>query len=173
MGGFAGAYAAGLLTLVLWLAAWTPLVALLEYAVHRWVQHKGVRLLDPALYHRLSHREHHRGSLHHEFVDTTPKDCLLPTMPAWLGLAAWAFAVGPWHSVVIPMAALLAWALLYAWLWTRIHRAIHGVEHNWFERSGIVFRFFSTHHLKHHRTAGVNFGAVFPWTDLVFGTRCA
>jgi sterol desaturase/sphingolipid hydroxylase (fatty acid hydroxylase superfamily) len=160
-----------LLILGLWLALWTPLVALLEYGAHRWIQHAGVRLLDPSLDHQISHRAHHRGSVHSEHVDTAFKDCLPLTLPAFLLLAAWGAAVGPWQVVVKPVAGLLAWAFIYAYLWTRIHRAIHGIEMNWFQRSGCVFRFFAAHHLKHHRTSGVNYGAVFPWTDVLFGTR--
>ena len=55
-------------------------------------------------------------------------------------------------------------------MWNQIHRAIHGIEINWFRRMGPIFRFFRTHHLKHHVHAGLNYGTVFPWTDYVFFT---
>jgi fatty acid hydroxylase family protein len=159
-----------LITLILWLAIWAPLVAVLEYGVHRWIMHKGNHLLDPTLDHLKSHGAHHKGANEGEFVDAPLKDCLSLTSPVFILLTLWGLAVGPFSAVVIPAAALLAWSFLYAYLWTRVHRAIHGIEANWFQRTGPVFQFFRDHHFKHHGNAKVNYGAVFPWTDYLFLT---
>jgi fatty acid hydroxylase family protein len=159
-----------LLTFILWFAIWAPLVAMLEYGVHRWIMHKANQLLDPKLDHLKSHGAHHEGANDAEFVDTPLQDCVLLTSPAFILLTVWGLAIGPFSAVVIPAAALLAWSFLYTYLWTRIHRAIHGIEANWFQRSGRVFRFFRDHHFKHHVNAKVNYGAVFPWTDYLFLT---
>ena len=75
------------------------------------------------------------------------------------------------YGFVAPALALLTWSFVYAYLWNRMHRAIHDVEGNWFRRSGPIFRFFSNHHLQHHAHANVNYGTVFPWTDYLFCTR--
>jgi sterol desaturase/sphingolipid hydroxylase (fatty acid hydroxylase superfamily) len=98
------------------------------------------------------------------------KNCLLITCPVFLVLTVWGLLVGPFGSTLIPIAALLSWCFFYTYLWTLIHRAIHGIEANWFRRLGPIFRFFRDHHLKHHASAGTNFGTVFPWTDYVFFT---
>lgn len=159
-----------LLTFILWFAIWVPLIAVLEYGVHRWIMHKANQLLDPALGHLKSHARHHKGANAGEFVDMPVKDCVLLTSPAFVLLTVWGFAIGPFSAVVIPSAALLAWSFFYAYLWTRIHRAIHGIEANWFQRSGRVFELFRDHHVAHHVNAKVNYAAVFPWTDYVFLT---
>lgn len=155
---------------MLWFAIWAPLVALLEYGTHRWIMHVANRLLDPQLRQLKSHAAHHKGANTPEFVDVPLRNCLLLTSPAFLLLASWGLAIGPWSAVVIPATALLAWSFLYKYLWERMHRAIHGVESNWFQRCGLMFRFFRNHHLKHHANGRVNYGTVFPWTDYLFCT---
>jgi hypothetical protein len=159
------------LVFMLWFAIWMPLVALLEYSTHRWIMHKANRWLDPQLRQLKSHAAHHRGANAPEFVDVPLRNCLLLTSPAFFLLVLWGFAIGPLSGVGIPAAALLAWSFVYTYLWARMHRAIHGVESNWFHRCGPVFRFFRNHHLKHHVNARVNYGTVFPWTDFLFCTR--
>ncbi len=159
-----------LLVFMLWFAIWAPLVALLEHGTHRWIMHVANRLLDPQLRQLKSHVAHHKGANTPEFVDVPLRNCLLLTSPGFLLLASWGLAIGPWSAIVIPATALLAWSFLYKYLWERMHRAIHGVESNWFQRCGPVFRFFRNHHLKHHANGRVNYGTVFPWTDYLFCT---
>jgi hypothetical protein len=159
-----------LLTFIQWFAIWAPLVAILEYGAHRWIMHKANQLVDPKLDHLKSHGAHHKGANDDEFVDTPLKNCVLMTSPVLILLAVWGLAIGPFSAVVIPAAALLAWSFSYTYLWTRIHRAVHGIEENWFRRSGRIFQFFRNHHFKHHVNAKINYGAVFPWTDYLFFT---
>jgi hypothetical protein len=159
-----------LLQFFLWFLLWMPLVALLEYAAHRWIMHCPTRLLDPALSQFKSHGMHHQGENDQELVDIPLKNCLLLTGPFFLLLGGIGLAAGSLASVAIPAAALLSWSFLYTWLWTQMHRAIHGTEANWFRRCGPVFRFFRNHHFKHHVHAAVNYGTVFPWTDYLFFT---
>ncbi len=159
-----------LLAFVLWFLIWAPLVALLEYFAHRWIMHKANRLLDPKLGQLKAHGAHHMGSNDHELVDMPLKNCLLLTSPAFVALVAWGLAFGSMSSIVVPLATLLSWSFFYTYLWTRVHRAIHGLEVNWFSHLGPVFRFFRDHHLTHHSNARMNYGTVFPWTDYVFLT---
>ncbi len=153
-----------------WFALWTPLVAILEYGTHRWIMHWANRFLDPQLAHLKVHGTHHLGDNGSEFVDMPLINCLLITSPIFLMLAAWGLVVGPLSAVVMPSVALAAWSIVYSYLWTCIHRAIHGTEQNWFQRSGRIFRFFRNHHLKHHVHAKMNYGTVFPMTDYLFFT---
>lgn len=158
------------LMFMLWFVIWAPLIALLEYVTHRWIMHKAKPVLDPQLRQLRSHAAHHRGANEPEFIDVPLKNCLLLTSPALLLVVLWGLAIGPWSAVAMPVAALLAWSFIYKYLWARMHRAIHGVESNWFERCGPMFRFFRNHHLRHHANARVNYGTVFPWTDYLFFT---
>lgn len=158
------------LAFILWFLIWAPLVALLEYSAHRWIMHKANRLLDPKLGQLKAHGAHHKGSNELEVIDMPLRNCLLLSSPLFLALVVWGFAVGPTSSVIIPAAALLSWSFCYTYLWTRIHRAIHGLETNGFDRLGPVFRFYRDHHLKHHDNTKTNYGTVFPWTDYVFFT---
>jgi fatty acid hydroxylase family protein len=167
---FAATLAFCLLQFLMWFLLWMPLVALLEYAAHRWIMHQATRLLDPTLSQFKSHGMHHQGDNDQELVDIPLKNCLLLTGPFFLVLAAIGLATGSLAAMAIPAAALLAWSFLYTWLWSQMHRAIHGTEANWFRRCGPVFRFFRNHHLRHHAHATVNFGTVFPWTDYLFFT---
>jgi hypothetical protein len=154
----------------IWFVIWCPVVALLEYATHRWIMHKVNRLLDPGLLQLKSHGKHHQGSNHHDLVDMPVINGLRLTAPFLLAVLVWGYVVGPATSVLAPGLALLSWSFVYTWLWNRMHRAIHDVEKNWFRRSGPLFRFFLNHHLQHHKHANVNYGTVFPWTDYLFGT---
>jgi hypothetical protein len=153
-----------------WFVIWCPVVALLEYAAHRWIMHKANRWLDPTLLQLKSHGKHHQGSNHHDLVDMPVRNGLRLTAPFLLAVLVWGYVVGPATSVLAPGLALLSWSFVYTYLWNRMHRAIHDVEENWFRRSGPVFRFFLSRHLQHHAHANVNFGTVFPWTDYLFGT---
>jgi Fatty acid hydroxylase superfamily len=159
-----------LLTFLVWFLIWTPLVALLEYATHRWIMHQANRLLDPRLDQLKAHVTHHQGSNDDEFVNMPLKNCLLLSIPVILLLVGWGLVSGSLASIVIPAAAFLSWSFVYTYLWTRIHRAIHGVENNWFRRIGPAFRFFRNHHLRHHVHANANYGTVFPLTDYLFFT---
>lgn len=158
------------LVFLAWFVGLVPFVALVEYGTHRWIMHMANRLLDPKLEQLEAHGAHHSGENGHKFVDMPLRNCLLLATPVLLALAVWGFAVGPWSAVLAPAAAMLTWCFVYTYLWTRLHRAIHGVEQNWFGRSGPLFRFFRNHHLRHHVNEGVNYGTVFPWTDYVFFT---
>ena len=153
-----------------WFVIWCPVVALLEYATHRWIMHKANRLLDPKLVQLRTHGKHHQGVNHRDLVDVPVRNGLRLTAPFLLCVLVWGYVVGPAASIVAPALALLTWSFVYAYLWNRMHRAIHDVEGNWFRRSGPIFRFFLNHHLQHHAHANVNYGTVFPWTDYLFFT---
>lgn len=155
--------------LLLWFAMWAPLVSLLEYGTHRWIMHRANRWLDPNLEQLESHRAHHRGANDDDLLDVPLKYCLMLTSPAFAVLFLCGLSTG-FTAVLIPAAALLAWCFLYPLLWARVHRAIHGLEANWFQRLGPVYRFYRDHHLMHHATAKANYGTIFPCTDILFST---
>ena len=159
-----------LLGFLAWFLIWMPLVALLEYATHRWIMHMANRLLDPKLSQLHAHGTHHEGGNGQEFVDMPWRNCLLLASPFFVLLRRLGIGRGFHFERRDSRRALLSWTIIYTYLWTRIHRAIHGVENNWVRRNRRVYRFFRDHHLRHHVNDSVNYGTVFPWTDYVFFT---
>lgn len=162
----------GLLLFAVWFVIWCPVVAVLEYATHRWIMHKANHALDPQLLQLRAHGKHHQGHNEFDLVDMPILNGLRLTAPFLLGVLAWGLVVGPATSIIAPALALLTWSFVYAYLWNRMHRAIHDMEGNWFRNSGPVYRFYLNHHVQHHEHMNTNYGTVFPWTDYVFRT-CA
>lgn len=153
-----------------WLLIWSPAVALLEYAAHRWIMHKANPPLDPDLCQLKAHGKHHQGDNGLDYVDVPLLNTLRLTAPLFLIVFLCGLVAGQAASTLAPAAALLAWTVFYVYLWNRMHRAIHGVETNWFRRCGPLYRFYRRHHLRHHHQPRTNFGTVFPITDYVFCT---
>jgi hypothetical protein len=158
------------LEFVCWLLIWSPAVALLEYAAHRWIMHKANSTLDPDLCQLKAHGKHHQGDNGLDFVDVPLRNTLRLTAPLFLIVLLCGLMAGQAANTLLPTAALFAWTVLYVYLWNRMHRAIHGVETNWFRHSGPLYRFYRRHHLRHHHQPRTNFGTVFPITDYVFFT---
>ena len=82
-------------------------------------------------------------------------------------------------AVVLSISAFVGWrwaalvvatSCVYAALWSIIHSAHHDLRFRWCERVP-GYRYWRDHHLTHHAKPNCNFGTVFPWTDLFFGTR--
>lgn len=153
-----------------WLLIWAPAVALLEYSAHRWIMHKSNPALDPDLCQLKAHGKHHQGDNGLDFVDVPLLNTLRLTAPLFLIVLLGGLVAGQAASTLSPAAALLSWTVFYVYLWNRMHRAIHGVETNWFRRTGPLYRFYRRHHLRHHHQPRTNFGTVFPITDYLFFT---
>lgn len=148
--------------LFLWLAGAVALTALLEYLAHRFFMHRP--LLDRFGLRGVFQKHaliHHRDGRNDLNVD-------LPIRTHFL----WGFTfVGVSGYFEIAGAVIVAASFVgHAVLWTRLHRAIHGLEKNW-SQSLWIYRAVERHHLEHHRSPTRNFGAVFPFTDYLFFTR--
>jgi sterol desaturase/sphingolipid hydroxylase (fatty acid hydroxylase superfamily) len=148
-------------SILLWSFGSVAFLATVEYAAHRYFMHR--RLLDRVglgwvfHYHAIVH---HRDGRNDQNVD-------LPIHVHFV----WGFPIIVVCAWVDPIGAgiLSACFLGHSILWTRLHRAIHGLENNWTKRLWI-YRIIERHHLEHHHRPGRNFGAVFPFMDLLFGT---
>jgi hypothetical protein len=145
----------------LWLLASVAFISLLEYVGHRFFMHRPV--LDRFGLRRVFRNHailHHHGDRNDLNVD-------LPIMTHFV----WGFPiliVIAWIDIVGAMT-LSACYVAHSILWTKLHRAIHGLEHNCTKRLWF-YALIKLHHLEHHRQPRKNFGAVFPFTDYVFGT---
>lgn len=136
-------------------------VALIEHTVHRHLMHRV--LFDWRIF-RLIFGGH--AVVHHR-QKRNDSNIRLPiyTHVAW-GLPSVALV----SFFDYAGAVILALAFLFHPLfWTKLHRAIHGVENNW-TQSLWFFDAIAHHHLEHHRRPGKNFGAVFIFTDYLFRT---
>lgn len=91
-----------------WLLIWSPAIALLEYATHRWIMHKANPVLDPELCQLKAHGKHHQRDNCLEFVDVPLRNTLRLTAPLFLIVLAWGLCISGPDSTVPPATALLA-----------------------------------------------------------------
>ncbi len=73
----------------------------------------------------------------------------------------------------LSIPTLLGWLCIIVYhslLWTHAHRAIHGLEHNWLEKTEF-YKQMKNHHELHHYQPNKNFGVVFFWVDRLMGTK--
>lgn len=146
-----------------WSAGSLLLVAVVEYLVHRHLMHHHRPFLDKLGLQIVFHGHaiiHHRNGRNDSNV----------TLPIYTH-AVWAFPSIGVVALFDPVgAAILAAAYLgHPLLWTKLHRAIHGLEDNW-TKSLWFYDLIAHHHWEHHRRPGKNFGALFIFTDYLFGT---
>jgi hypothetical protein len=136
-------------------------VSILEYVVHRWVMH------FPGLGRHSWWRDHaveHHGRARNDVNITLSSSMMVVGM---LPLFIFSTVYGwPWTAFV------LFECIAYASFWSALHAAYHSVG-----SGGTVLRrlrWFETwqqHHMQHHKHPSQNFGAVFIWTDRIFGTK--
>ncbi|MGH6848464.1 MAG: sterol desaturase family protein [Methylocella sp.] len=141
---------------ILCLLLYTPLA---EYAAHRWVMHypgmgRGTWWSDHAI-------EHHGKSRNDVNIDINALSVVGATSPMFV----FAIFLG-WPWVVFVLVACIG----YATLWSSFHEAYHGISETWVTK----FRYYDIwrkHHLLHHQHPKRNFGTVFIYTDMLFGTK--
>lgn len=141
---------------LLCLALYTPFA---EYVVHRWLMHRPT-FGDNAVW-RNHAIEHHAKSRFDINIDLPPHSAIIAATPLlvfclWLG---W-----PWAVVVAASAAL------YAHLWSVLHACYHDLAQHWLAGQPF-YEEWRRHHMVHHDDPDTNFGAIFLFTDRLFGTR--
>ena len=132
---------------------------LVEYAVHRWVLHRGPKTQGFNLPGTLTHLRHHAdpNSLQRLNVQLSES---FPVCAAYF-LLAWALA-GSWHAATHLFTGLIAGYFFYEYLDFQAH---HGASR------GRLTRYFRRYHLQHHHhDATVRFGVTSPLFDYLFGT---
>lgn len=149
---------------MLWIVAVT--VALfyahvVEYAFHRWVLHQPLPgfLRNEFVEHSIEH--HGKGRL----------DINIAANPFTISFVASPLLIFclclPWH---IWMFFVLCLSFGWAGAWTALHMCHHDLGFLWLKRLRI-YNTWRAHHIQHHRNPRTNYGAVFPWTDYLFGTK--
>lgn len=141
-----------------------------EYCIHRWVQHgepvgrwkaassRSRFVVNTFDRHAIKHHKQGRNDVNVDIVITD-------TLPAVIPIAIPLWFVSP----VITIAFVL-FSAPYCYLWTKMHRAFHGIETNWTVETPF-YDSYKSHHELHHQHPTFNFGTVFPWTDYLFGTK--
>jgi hypothetical protein len=135
-------------------------MVLVEYVVHRWYMHDlvgGETFVEHAI-------EHHREGINDDrHLLVFGRSMFL----AWVIGSILLLAVSWWIPVTLAVTMLWWWTS-----WTLIHRIVHGtgnkivLAHLLCPWAFLVIR----HHRIHHEHPGCNFGAIFIFTDLFFGT---
>jgi sterol desaturase/sphingolipid hydroxylase (fatty acid hydroxylase superfamily) len=141
---------------ILGLLLYTPLA---EYAAHRWVMHypglgRGTWWRDHAI-------EHHGKSRNDINVNIDASSVVAATSPCLV----FGIFLG-WAWVTFLLIACIA----YAYVWSSLHEAYHGISENWVTK----FRYYDMwrkHHMFHHQRPTRNFGTVFIFTDRLFRTK--
>ena len=149
-----------LLSFFAWLAIWVMVTAIMEYLIHRHAMHKRRWWLPNWVFqdHTI---EHHINDRKDTNIDLPVHYHLIIGSP----LIAWACFMGR------PcLLALLGVFMFHSYVWTKVHRGIHGLEQNWLMRTKYYKR-AKKHHELHHQSWGKNFGIVFPFTDILFRTK--
>lgn len=136
------------------------LMMIVEYVIHRWIQHNRLSVFRP--FYKLHAILHHGKKRNDVNID----------IPIWFALS---IAVTPCciSYIFLGITAPICFAIIvsiHARVWTRLHRSYHNIEHNWTERLWI-YDALKRHHIEHHNHANRNYGAVFTFTDYLFGTK--
>ena len=133
---------------------------LLEYFLHRYFMHYPIRgFWDFYERHTLLH---HNRRVTHTNIDLPMWFSMFLGLPITILLFLCGYL---WMSLIFTV-----FAALYGYMWTKIHRAIHCVEHNWTEKL-FIFNRMKEHHLVHHLKSTKNFGTIFIFSDWIFGSK--
>ena len=143
-----------------WLIVWFFVMAILEYAIHRWAMHKIVPWLPDWIFseHAVEHHAKKRNDIN---IDLPLHNHIIVGSP----LLLWAFSISDECFV-----ALMCIFMFHSYTWTKIHRGIHGLETNWIMKTNF-YKLAKHHHELHHNRPSKNFGVVFLFTDNFFRTK--
>lgn len=137
-------------------------MSIAEYVIHRYMMHrrffKSKALSWIFENHHISHHKH-EDYTHN--IDLPLYYHLLIGFPVFLILALYS-----WPAFL----AFLIVCVYHSLSWTHCHRAIHGLEHNWLEKTHYYQR-RKIHHELHHQNPSKNFAVIFLGTDRIFGTK--
>lgn len=147
-------------------------MGIIEYVAHRWFMHRP----NPfnMFGYKKHHVEHHGMGLndYYPHIDLRFRDMMVFASPFLLWSAVFGTIAGRQWGYYYPYGAIPALMLvvwIHNYVYTRVHRCVHELEHNWTERLP-GFQEMKRHHLDHHRRPNRNFSVVFLWTDRLFGT---
>jgi sterol desaturase/sphingolipid hydroxylase (fatty acid hydroxylase superfamily) len=130
-----------------------------EYCAHRFLMHSLIFGKNKIWYaHTIEHHKNHNNEVN---IELPPWQSFILGFP----LLLFCFFLGwSWLLAVIIMS------IVHATSWSILHSAYHGVGCFWV-RKFWYYKKWERHHLYHHKHPRKNYGAVFIWTDYLFGTK--
>jgi hypothetical protein len=132
---------------------------LAEYFSHRWIMHHALFGKNKIWKeHFVEHHIHHRNDVN---ITLSPVTSFILGLP----LLVFCFWLGWWWVLV-----LVVLSIMHAGAWSILHSAYHNVGHFWV-KNWWYYKQWETHHLYHHDHPRKNYGAVFIYTDYLFGTK--
>lgn len=133
--------------------------SLIEYGAHRWTMHKpGFGKIPLWEEHAVQHHAKHRNDIN---IVLSAFTVLLAASPLFF----FCFILGwPWVAVV------LLGCVFYAGIWSALHASYHGVGGKLITKLPL-YPIWKKHHLAHHKRPTKNFGTIFIYTDIIFGTK--
>lgn len=140
-------------------------MAVSEYWIHRLFMHKPILgrtgffkwiYLD----HSVEHHGRHRNDIN---IDLPVTNHLIIGLPYIILV----YVIG---GIIAVVSIIIVFAI-HSYVWTKMHRGIHGIETNWLTKTR-YYEYCKKHHEQHHTKPNTNFGVVFPITDYIFFTKC-
>jgi sterol desaturase/sphingolipid hydroxylase (fatty acid hydroxylase superfamily) len=130
-----------------------------EYASHRWIMHYPLFGKNKIWReHFIEHHIHHRNDVN---ITLSPVTSFILGLP----LLVFCFWLGP-----LWILAMVIFSIMHAGSWSILHSAYHNVGYMWVKNFW-YYKKWERHHLYHHSHPRKNYGAVFIWTDYLFGTK--
>ncbi len=144
--------------LLLLILATVLYAATAEYIAHRWFMHQPIPSRTVTY---TDHSVEHHGKRRVDInISMNQYAVFIIGSPMFLGYFCygWVWILG----VALGM-------ILYCMTWTNVHKAHHDLKNKWLNKFP-PYRLMRRHHLIHHEHPNKNFGAVFIFSDLLYGT---
>jgi sterol desaturase/sphingolipid hydroxylase (fatty acid hydroxylase superfamily) len=133
--------------------------AIAEYVAHRWFMHMPIPTRTKVYE---NHAVEHHGKGRNDInISMDPIAVAILGSPVFLPI----LIVGWWWGIFTVIMLVL-----YQQSWTKLHHAHHNLKYRWVKRIPGYY-LMRCHHLLHHDHPNKNFGAVFIFSDYLFGTK--
>lgn len=151
-----------ILDFILWLLWAFIMMGVSENLIHKYLMHKRFFRNEKLNWIWYNHAVlHHKKDDNSHNIDLSIWNHLIIGSPLLITL----FFLSP-----IGLSAVLLVFLHHSYIWTHAHRAIHGLEKNWLQKTKLYNKMYE-HHIRHHYHTNRNFGVVHLWTDKLFRTK--
>ena len=151
-----------IIRIAFWLVMAIVLTSFIEYLAHRFLMHRKPKILywlyDVFQEHAVEHHAKGRTDLN---IDMPFK---------WYYTYGLVFLIPFFALDWVGGICLFVVFRCHSYIWTKLHRAFHGLEDNWTKKTRI-YQYLYEHHMNHHRKPNTNFNVVFLWVDALLGTK--
>ena len=147
--------------MIIWIIFTIIYAHIIEYVTHRWLMH------FPLFGRCWPYTEH---AVEHHLKKRNDVNIYISPLVPWMFLTPLLFGV--YYLGYIWVFVLFLFGLMYSITWSFLHMVHHDLD----KQKSILrvlpgYKYWRAHHLNHHKKTTKNFGTVFPWTDIFFGTK--